>query len=127
MRQAPISLIFTNSGTVTTAMPATGTLLSQIISLESIFGFCVMVYWSGTPTGTFTLQGSNDVGQAHASGAVTGVTNFTTVLNSSQSTTGIQSIAYNLDGQYYRWFQVVYTASSGTGTLTNAMANVKGF
>ena|ERR1700722_4016431 len=127
MRSPQIPIVFFNGSTQTTALPSSGTLTSNIIRISQETGYCVQVYWTGTPTGTFSIQGSNDPGSIQPSGAVVGVTNFTTILNSSTSTGGAAgSLSENIWAAYYRWFQVVYTASSGTGTITSASAVVKG-
>lgn len=127
MRSTPLPIVFTNAGTITTAMPTSGTLLSQIFPIAQAFGYAIQLFWIGSPTGNWSIQGSNDNGFVHSSGIVTGVTNFTTVLNSSSAAGGAAgNLMENLDGQFYQWFQVVYTATSGTGTITSAMASVKG-
>ena len=72
---------------------------------------------TGSPVGTLTFQASNDLtynGQTQ--------TNWTTIPNTS--------VAVNSAGTYllpkidscYQWVRVVYTATSGTGTVT---VNVK--
>lgn len=108
------------------ALPATGTVVSNPIPIQNYLGYAVQAEWTGTPTGTFTLQGSCDAGVILNNGTVTNVTNWTTISSTNISASGSAgSLLYNMPNSYYYWFQLVYTATSGTGTA-NAAAVIKG-
>lgn len=121
MKTAPIPIWTSQS------LPATGIVNSNPYPTFQAFGYAVQVTWAGTPTGTFTLQASCDVGVVNPStGAVTGVSNWTTLADTSSSASGSAGSAiYNIADVMYLWFRLVYTASSGTGTAV-ANASVKG-
>jgi hypothetical protein len=72
---------------------------------------------SDTIGGTLTLQGSNDpINTINDAGVIIPV-NWNTIGSASTVTSGavtMQTVA-NLN---YRWLQVLWTASAGTGTIT---------
>ena len=120
MNKAPIVLW------VNKALPATGSVVSATQGIMNYLGYAVQVEWSGSPTGTFTLQGSCDSGTVLADGTATGVSNWTTISSTSVAATGTSGSAlYNMSFAFYGWFRLVYTATSGTGTA-NSMAVIKG-
>ncbi len=122
MKSTPINL---NFGTL--AIPATSTLNSQPITISQAFGFSVQVFWTGTPVGNWTLQGSCDAGYIEANGTVTGVSHWSTIANSTVAAGGAAGdFVVNYEGSYFRWVRVVYTASSSTGTITSAVLTTKG-
>jgi hypothetical protein len=117
----------------TTVMNAN--LNSPAMQLLNMVGFCIQVVFTGTPTGTFKLQGSNDsvvtspsyVGGTNSSNFIP--TNWTDVADSSQAVSAAGSIVWNADSQYYNYVRVVYTdGSSGASTavLTDSTFNGKG-
>lgn len=112
----------------TTAIPASLTLSSQAVSVVQGFGFSVQIFWTGTPVGNWSLQGSCDVGYIEANGTVTGVSHWSTIANSTVAAGGAAGdFVANFEGPQFRWFRAVYTASSSTGTITSATFNIKGF
>ncbi len=121
MRSTPIPIW------VNQALPATSTVSSpQPQSLDQVFTYCIQIEWTGTPVGTFKLQGSCDTGFITPTGAVTGVTNWTDLTGFSQAAGGASGTVQFVESQAaYRWVQIVYTASSSTGTA-NAKISIKG-
>lgn len=121
MRSTPIP-IWTN-----VTLPASGTLLSpQPQLLDQVFIYCIQIEWTGTPVGTFKLQGSCDKGYLEPSGVVTGVTNWTDLTGFSQAAGGGVGTVQFVESQVgYRWVRIVYTAGSSTGTV-NATISIKG-
>lgn len=111
-----------------TALTATRT--SDAIWIGHVLNFAAQVAWSGTPTGSFKLQGSCDAGDSSApTEALRGasVTNWTDIPSSSQSTGGVAgSAVWNVSEAGYMWFRIVYTHTSSSGTLTAARFNSKG-
>lgn len=86
------------------------------VQLASIQGV-----WTGggSPTGTFKVQVSNDQVNDGAS-----VTNWSDYPSSSIAITTDGDLIYNISNLGYRWVRLVYTRTSGTGTL-NAKAVLK--
>jgi hypothetical protein len=75
--------------------------------LDKTLGYSIQLVWTGTPTGNFTLQGSQD-----------NIT-FTTLTGSTVAAGGgAGSFIIKDSTPYYKYVQVAYTATSGTGSLT---------
>ena len=101
------------------------------IWLGHIDNYAIQLFFTGTPIGTFTLQASNDAGNLPngtgiQSNQVAGITNWTTIADSSVAINGAGDCMYNVRNAGYNWVRVVYTATSSTGTVTSARAYVKG-
>ena len=81
--------------------------------------WAIQASWIGTPTGTLKIQTSNDnvaVGPDNNPGV--NVINWTDISGSSQSLTGSPGTYIWREGPIAdRWVQVVWTYSSGSGTL----------
>lgn len=91
---------------------------SAQISIIGWAHFSLMLKWTGTPTGTFKLQASNDFQN---------VDDWEDVTGSSFAVAGAAGqLVFNYDTAPFRWIRVVYTATSGSGTLTKANLNQKG-
>jgi len=72
----------------------------------------IQAAWTGTPTGNFTIQVSNDADNATP-------TNWTTLPSSTQAAGGgVGSYVWYLDTIGYAHVRFVYTRSSSTGTVT---------
>lgn len=106
------------------------TVSSTPMQLYEMYGFSIQVIITGTPTGTFKLQASDD--PVYASSVPAGarvVTNWTDVAGSSQSVTAAGSVMWSATDAMYNFIRVVYTdASSGASTavITSATFNGKG-
>lgn len=89
---------------VLTAGSMTGNLTSAVSTVTGFDGVCYQASWSGTPTGTFKVQGSIDQ------------TNWTDLVTNAAAVgaagTWVADLATNLP-----YLRVTYTATSGTGTL----------
>lgn len=107
---------------------ASGNLESTPAQIGSYLGYTIQFIISGNPTGTATLQGSIDVGQPIPMQPVfgQGVTNWEDIANSSYPVTGAGQIVWNVGRSFYKWVKVVYTATSGTGSIT-ARIQPKGY
>ena len=104
MRTATISII--SGGDMSQA-----SITSNTIDLDSIFGFAIQAVYTGTAVGTLDVQGScDDVASPSL------VTNWTPV-TSSASINAPGNTMVNLTNANYRWLRIVYTKTSGTGTL----------
>jgi hypothetical protein len=82
--------------------------------IEQAWGFSIQAVWTGSPVGTLSLQSSAD-----------GV-NWDTIANSSQAINGAGHFTWNYTGAFFPYVQLVYSKTSGTGTL-NATLSYKGF
>lgn len=79
------------------------------IPLDLYNGFYIeaTITAGSSPAGTFKLQSS-------ASG---GPTTYVDVTSTSQVVSGNGTVSWNVTGAQYRFVQVVYTRTSGSGTL----------
>ena len=96
--------------------------------LAHMIGFSIQAIITGTAIGSLKLQGSSDPvpdSNFPASGNWN-VSNWTDIADSSEPVTGAGTIEYNVKSVYYNWVRVVYTSSSGTGTMVIRF-NTKGF
>lgn len=89
----------------------------------------IQLVFTGTPVGEFKLQGSNDAGSPNASQQphlYDGVSNWSDITSSVQAVSAAGDVLYNLSNLGYNFIRVVYTRTSGTGSLTVARLNTKG-
>lgn len=110
-------------------MTDTNVLTSNPIRIDQIYGFAVQVVFTGTPVGTFKLQGSCDSTSRQtqvSNGGPDTVANWTDIADSSQSVSGAGSSMYNVVGAMYNYVRLVYTNTSSTGTITSAKISPKG-
>jgi hypothetical protein len=107
-----------------------GSIISQPIWLGHIANYSIQLVFSGTPAGAFKLQCSNDEGDPNADKHVPPrdykVTNYTDILGSEQTVTEAGDLTYDTANIGYRWVRLVWTPTSGSGTLDGARFNVKG-
>lgn len=96
--------------------------------LGHICNYSLQLVFTGSPVGTFKLQASNDHGMPDGGQTpqALNVSNWTDVTGSSQAVSAAGNIMWNVENAGYTFVRVVYTVTSGTGTLTSARANVKG-
>lgn len=107
------------------------TLTSSTIPLFMIYGYAIQVVFTGTPTGSFKLQGSCDpVPQAaQAAGGIYSATNWSDIANSSDSVIAAGNYMWNVYDVMYNYVRVVYTDTSGgtsTAIITSSTFNGKG-
>lgn len=101
------------------------------IWLGHMQNFSVQCTYTGTPSGTFKLQGSDDVGQVNSQSEAnqsTGVTHWTDIADSSVVVAAAGDFMINYQNCGFEWVRLVWTAS-GAGTtpvLTNARLKCKG-
>lgn len=95
------------------------TIASNPIFTADLYGYSYQPNWTGTPTGDFTLEVSNDIGYVNpTTGVVTGVTNWSPMDNSTHAAGGAAgNWMYIVSDVYYRWVRLKYTGASGTGVL----------
>lgn len=97
------------SGVLVGAMASTNTIYSQIIDLSKMDNAGLEVNWTGTPTGTFTVNVSN-------SGLNFYALTFNPVLTQPAGAAGGYAISLN---QYpFKYLMLKYVNASGSGSLT---------
>lgn len=97
--------IFQMNVPVFTASAMTGNLFSNVIDLSETTGYALHAIWSGSPVGIISAGGSDD-----------GV-NFVSVASNSTAGAAGQYLL-NVEKIHYRYVQISYTFTSGTGSLT---------
>lgn len=107
MRIVPAEPIVTNA-------TMSGNITSIPIQLNQDFAYAVAAVWTGTPVGTLKLQASID-----------NVT-YIDITGSPTPVSGPGNFMWNVEVCAYQFARMVYTATSGTGTL-NAKTTIKGF
>lgn len=100
----------------------TGALTSQAIALTQVDNVAVQLAWTGSPTGTFTVQGSIDYVPLPGGGSSLNAGTWTTITLPTTAATGgaAGTLLINMNDLGFPWMRVVYTPTSGTGTLTVA-------
>ncbi len=102
---------------------------SEVLYLGHVSQYSIQLVFTGTPSGTFKLQCSNDAGHPNAQSKVeqsADVINWTDIAGSSQVISAAGDLTYNAENVGYNWVKVVWTRTASTGTLTSVRANVKG-
>lgn len=112
MSDLPIHLY---QNTIISAQSMGGTVTSDSTNINTAISVCIQAIWSAgsTPVGTMVLQASNDN------------STWTEVTGSSLAVSGATgSNMWNVEKPAYGYIRMVYTRSSGSGTL-NATINAK--
>lgn len=103
---------------VVTAAAMASNVTSPATNVQYLDNVIYQAQWTGTPTGTFAVQGSLDYQQGAGGTVVNAGTWDSLPLSVSISATGsADSAQFDLNQIPYPWLRIVYTASSGTGTL----------
>lgn len=101
---------------------------SNGIDVNQMVAGSIQAVWTGaTADGTIGLEVSNDivpVGPTQANSSAN-VVNWSTYTGSTQTVAGDGNFLWNMNLMGFRWVRLVYTFSSGTGTL-NATFVAKG-
>ncbi len=115
MRHYKIALVASNK--ILTDMSTT--INGPAMNLDQTLHFSFHAKWTGTPTGSFKLQGSNDVEST--------VTDWEDIPGSTLAVAGAAGTQmWNYADAPFRWVRIVYTATSGTGTLSKCLFSAKG-
>lgn len=103
---------------ITSGNMASATITSAVTNIEGLDNIGLQLVWTGSPVGTFAFQISADYAQDFL-GNVTNTGNWVAI-----STTPNIAAAGSADTAYVDisqlsapWIRVVYTKTSGTGTL----------
>ena len=114
-----------------------GTVLNQAVNgtaipLQDVVNFSVNVVFTGTPTGTFKLQGSSDITNSglpnsSASGLNAPAVNWTDLTGYTQAVSASGSILWNFSNAGISWVRLAYVdGSGGTSTAVVTIANFYG-
>lgn len=90
------------------------TITSSVVPLDNVQDFSIEGIWTGSPNGSIIVQVSNDMVNSSAAIAANSWVDYT---NTSQTITTAGNFLWNFTNQNMKWLRVVYTFSSGTGTL----------
>lgn len=101
------------------------TVTSAPVQLFNCFGYAVQLVFTGAPVGSVSVYVSCDP-CIEGGLAVPVPTNFTLLANSTTAISSAGDIMFNINECNYNWFKVIYTKTSGTGSL-NGRFNLKGF
>ena len=98
--------MFFSNNPILTAGDMSTSLTSDIEDMTRKIWIAIQAVYTGSPVGDLTLEASND--------KVT----WTTVANSTVAVSGASSAMWNIQNCGYSWLRLVYTRTSGTGSLT---------
>lgn len=103
---------------------------SSAIDLQQVWIYSIQANWSGPTVGEFKLQISNDLtplfpAQDVPYFAPVNWSNYSGSASSATAVAGSSNFMWNVVYNGYRWVRLVYTSSSGGGTL-NAFVCTKG-
>ncbi len=100
-----------------------GVLTSEPIPLFNIYGFSVQLIYTGSPDGEMKLQASDD--DSFENQANTDPSNWTDLSGTVIAIAAAGSYIYNYSLVPFNWVRVVWTPSSGSGSLSGRI-NIKG-
>lgn len=101
---------------------STASITTSAINVNFRIGFSIGLVFTGSPVGTFKLQASND--QTETASSVASDT-WADITGSTVNVTAANTIVWNHADMYSRWVRIVWTKTSGTGTITKATLNDK--
>lgn len=105
------------------ALDASVSQTSPASSVKEVMGWAAQFSFTGTPVGTMKVQVSCDPGSKSPFDGQFSA-NWTDMAGSTQNVTGAGTVLYNVNWAYYSWVRYIYTAASGTGTISGRV-NVK--
>lgn len=79
---------------------------------DRVNGFALQAITTSTAVGTLKLQASAK------SSEPTSAADWSDIADSSKAVSAAGTYAWSVSDAYYRWIRVVYTRTSGTGTIT---------
>ena len=98
-------------------------LLGPIIDASSVRIGSISIDWTGTPVGSFSLAVSNEI---TAAGALPSDASFDTIEGSTVAVSTDSQQTWIFTEEYYvKWMRIVWTYTSGTGTVTRASIATK--
>lgn len=92
--------------TLVNAVSMATSITSSVQGMQNYHFIYIQAVFTGSPVGTFTIQSSNDQ------------TNWDTISGSSVAISAAGSQSWNICNIGYPYLRVVYTRTSGSGSLT---------
>lgn len=102
------------------------TLTSAASKIPRVMSYAIQIIFTGTPTGSFHLEASNDTANLQQQAALNQPTHWTTVADSTFAVSAAGDVMWTVQWPGYTWVRVVYTDSSSgasTATITSAVIN----
>ena len=96
---------------------STATITSDGYDVSQASGFSISIAVTGSPVGVFKLQGSN---------SDTGTTTYDDISGATYSTTTAVNFSWNVSDVFYSFVRLIWTKTSGTGTITDFYITTKG-
>lgn len=121
-----------NDTLIAADVDVTGGWTSQAICTEHVLNYSIQITVAGgaAPTGTFKLQFSNDLGSPNSASEAereVAVTHWTDITSATSAITTNGDVQFNRSNDGFRWVRVVFTFTSGTGNITYARFQTKGY
>lgn len=91
-----------------------GSITGSVVGIQYLDNVAIQMEFTGSPVGTLAVQGSVNYAQ-NAQGTVTNTGNWITFTTSAVAAAG--DVLFDLNQLSFPWIRVIYTRSSGTGTL----------
>lgn len=97
--------------------------ISSVVDLQQTWIYSIQANWSGPTVGEFKLQVSNDIvplvtTQDTPYFQPVNWSNYSGSTSSASAGAGSSNFVWNVLSPGYRWVRLVYTQSSGSGTLS---------
>jgi len=100
---------------------------SEPIWLEHIICWSLQLIFTGSPSGTFVIQVSNDpLSYEDVKNGAKTIGNWSDYTGSTSIITAAGDLFFNIKDAGYKWARVKYVFTAGTGSLTVATFQVKG-
>lgn len=116
----------TNDSIISDAVDLSNSWVSEPIWLGHMRDFSIQLFFTGTPSGVFRLQCSND--RENIADTNVGITNWGMVQGSTQTISASGDHTWAVSDAGYRWVRVQWIAGMGSvGSLTSARINGKGW
>lgn len=102
--------------------------VSAAFQVWEMYGFSIQAVYTGTPTGTFKLQGSADPISKNTGSPTQAPTNWTDIAGSSVAVTAAGDYMWNVSDAMYNFVRIVYTdgSSGSSSAVVSAVFNGKG-
>lgn len=98
------------------AQSMAGDVTSSPTNVQWLDNVSIQLNFSGTPTGTFSVQGSLDYKAYPLTGVQESAGNWITITTASASGAA-GNVLFDLNQLSFPWVRVIYTRSGGSGTL----------
>lgn len=118
-----------NESLISGAIDLSSDWASNAILLDHVVDYSIQLKFSGSPSGTFKLQISNDLGNTAGQTIAqqsAGVSTWTTLVGSAQAIIAAGTHAWDITNAGHNWVRIIWTSSAPEGSLDAARAYTKG-